>query len=164
VWCANTAAERRDAIKAWKRSFSFDDRQCAEFAEDTANLILEWSGCVFVGRVAVTVPPRGASLFGDSAGWPYAAELLARAVADRLGFPFVPGPLRTDTKRHHGPWWSLKQAPYVFDVPDQKPCMILVVDDLITSGTTMKLALRAIRGAGVPAFGFAYNGHGEGGG
>jgi pyrimidine operon attenuation protein/uracil phosphoribosyltransferase len=36
--------------------------------------------------------------------------------------------------------------------------MIIVVDDLATTGRTMRLALEAIRGAGVPAFGFAFSG------
>jgi orotate phosphoribosyltransferase len=36
--------------------------------------------------------------------------------------------------------------------------MILVLDDLATSGVTMRRSLEAIRNAGVAAFGFAYNG------
>jgi orotate phosphoribosyltransferase len=36
--------------------------------------------------------------------------------------------------------------------------MVLVVDDLVTSGTTMRRSLEAIRAAGSAAFGFAYSG------
>ena len=162
VWCANTSVEKRDLVKAWKRSFPYDVAILARFADDVASLIRAWSGNVFAGRVVVTVPPRGASLFGESAEWPYAAEILAERVAGHLGFPFVPTLRRTDTKRLHGPWHSLKHSAYLADVPDPKPCMVLVVDDLITSGATMKLSLAAIRKAGIPAFGFSFSGHGRG--
>jgi adenine/guanine phosphoribosyltransferase-like PRPP-binding protein len=36
--------------------------------------------------------------------------------------------------------------------------MVLVVDDLITSGRTMRLAVEAIRTAGAAVFGFAFSG------
>jgi orotate phosphoribosyltransferase len=36
--------------------------------------------------------------------------------------------------------------------------MVWIVDDPITSGRTMRLAVEAIRGAGVAAFGFGFSG------
>ena len=36
--------------------------------------------------------------------------------------------------------------------------LTIVVDDLVTSGATMRLSLEALRAAGVMAFGFAYSG------
>jgi orotate phosphoribosyltransferase len=36
--------------------------------------------------------------------------------------------------------------------------MVLVVDDLITTGRTMRLSIEAIRAAGVAAFGFEFSG------
>jgi adenine/guanine phosphoribosyltransferase-like PRPP-binding protein len=36
--------------------------------------------------------------------------------------------------------------------------MVLVVDDLATTGRTLRLSLAAIRSAGIPAFGFAFSG------
>ena len=119
---------------------------------------------VFPADVLVTVPPRGASAFGESTTWPYAAGLLAEAVAGRLGFPYALTLKRTDgpAKRYHGPAYSLQQSAYMVDLPDPRPGIVLIVDDLITSGATMRLSLEAIRGAGVPAFGFSFSGHGRG--
>ena len=65
---------------------------------------------------------------------------------------------RADVKRWHGPHSSLRQAPFACSLPDPAPTMVLVVDDLITSGRTMRLAVEAIRAAGVAAFGFAFSG------
>jgi adenine/guanine phosphoribosyltransferase-like PRPP-binding protein len=36
--------------------------------------------------------------------------------------------------------------------------MVLIIDDLVTSGRTMRLSVNAIQAAGVAAFGFAYSG------
>jgi orotate phosphoribosyltransferase len=36
--------------------------------------------------------------------------------------------------------------------------MVLIVDDLITTGRTMRLSVEAIRAAGVAGFGFAFSG------
>jgi predicted amidophosphoribosyltransferase len=60
-------------------------------------------------------------------------------------------------KRWHGRHFALKQEP--FAVVSKPPSVALVVDDMMTSGTTMRLALEALRTAGSPAFGFAYVGN-----
>jgi predicted amidophosphoribosyltransferase len=100
---------------------------------------------------AVTVPPQGASFPGHY----YAADL-AQAVAGTLAVPFIESLQRTDTKAYHHPRESMRQAPYrSIRTP---PPVVIVVDDLITSGTTMRLALEALRNAGVTAFGFAFAG------
>jgi predicted amidophosphoribosyltransferase len=75
-----------------------------------------------------------------------------------LGLPFAEVLARTEPKRWHGPHASLRQAPYACALPDPAPPMILVVDDLCTSGRTMRNCIEAIRQAGAPAFGFAYSG------
>jgi predicted amidophosphoribosyltransferase len=36
--------------------------------------------------------------------------------------------------------------------------MVLIVDDLVTTGATMRRSLEAIRAAGVAAFGFGFSG------
>jgi predicted amidophosphoribosyltransferase len=36
--------------------------------------------------------------------------------------------------------------------------MVVIVDDLVTTGATMRRSLAAIRAAGVAAFGFGYSG------
>ena len=36
--------------------------------------------------------------------------------------------------------------------------MVVIVDDLVTSGRTMRLSVEAVRAAGVAAFGFAVSG------
>jgi adenine/guanine phosphoribosyltransferase-like PRPP-binding protein len=36
--------------------------------------------------------------------------------------------------------------------------MVVIVDDLVTSGRTMRLSIEAIRAAGTAAFGFGFSG------
>ncbi len=113
-----------------------------------------WDGGVRPPGTVVTTPPQGASAPG-----PYAAEALGAAAADALGLPFAPMLRRTDCKLYHSPWDSRRQAPYVVEVPDPRPGLVLVIDDLLTSGTTMRLSLEALRAAGIPSHGFIYSGH-----
>jgi hypothetical protein len=135
----------------WKSVAPFDPGEHARFAREIVALIGAWSGGVYDPRTWITCPPQGASAPG-----PYAAEALARAVADVLGFPYLDTLARTGQKRYHHPMESRRQPPYICVLPRKPPGMILVVDDLVTSGTTMRLSLTAIRSAGVPAFGFSY--------
>ena len=148
--------EMRERIRRWKATAAFDLGELDVFACALAELVKAWSP-VIPARTVATCPPQGASVPG-----PYAAEALARSVADRLEVPFVVMLERTDTKKYHGPMFALRQKPFRCDVPSPAPEIVLVVDDFITSGSTMRLSLAAIRGAGVPSFGFAYSGHGRG--
>jgi adenine/guanine phosphoribosyltransferase-like PRPP-binding protein len=57
-------------------------------------------------------------------------------------------------------------APLVFVLGKHRPAppiagttLVLVIDDVIASGTTMRLARDAVRATGVMAFRFAYSGH-----
>jgi hypothetical protein len=152
VWAVTRSRTDRAAIVAWKSAHPFDPGMLAGYAAGLAGLIRAWSP-ILPPSAAVTTPPQGAS-----AGRPYAAEALGRAVAGALGLSYVAMLRRTDGKLYHGPWDSRRQAPYVCEVPDPPPPLCLVVDDLATSGTTLRLALEAVRGAGVMAFGFAYSG------
>jgi hypothetical protein len=153
VWCVNRSASDRTAIEVWKSAHPFDRGELERFASAVVGLIRAWSPVLPAGTV-LTVPPQGASAPG-----PYAAEALGRRVAEALGLPFVPGMLRrTDRKRWHGPWHSRTQSDYRCDPPAPGTPMILVADDLATSGTTMRLSLKAIRATGTAAFGFAYSG------
>jgi Phosphoribosyl transferase domain len=152
VWTAGRSRQSRCAIKSWKRSAPFDPVGLDVFARATVDVILAWSPVLPSGTV-VTVPPQGASAPG-----PYAAEALGEFVAASLGLPFVRMLARTEPKRWHGPHSSLRQPAYVFAMPESAPTIVLVVDDLITTGRTMRLSLEAIRGGGVAAFGFGFSG------
>jgi pyrimidine operon attenuation protein/uracil phosphoribosyltransferase len=139
----------RAKIIGWKLSTLEDEGQTATYADELAALIekaipVRPSGCV------LTIPPQGAS-------WPgtYYARLLGRHVANRLRMPLLEIIARTDEKHHHGRRASLGQEAYVSTMA--VPAAI-VIDDLITSGRTMKLALDALRAAEVPCWGFALNG------
>jgi predicted amidophosphoribosyltransferase len=79
-------------------------------------------------------------------------------VAEALGLPLAEVLTRTDVKRWHGPHHSLRQAPFVAALPEPLPTMVLIVDDLVTTGATMRRSLEAIRATGVAAFGFAFSG------
>jgi predicted amidophosphoribosyltransferase len=79
-------------------------------------------------------------------------------VAEALGLPFAEVLTRTDVKRWHGVQPSLRQAPYLAALPEPAPPMVLIVDDLCTTGATMRRSLVAIRNAGTTGFGFAFSG------
>jgi len=44
-------------------------------------------------------------------------------------------------------------------MPTPRPAIVIVLDDLISSGRTMQLSLEAIRQAGIMALGMAFSGH-----
>ncbi len=152
VWCAGRSQKDRLAIKAWKRSAPFDGGELEAFSLAVADLVRAWSPVLPSGTL-VTVPPQGASAPG-----PYAALALGRVVAEALGLPLAEVLTRTDVKRWHGPHASLRQTPFACTLPEPAPILVLVVDDLVTSGATMRRSLEAIRAAGVAAFGFGYSG------
>jgi hypothetical protein len=152
VWTAGRSHQARVAIKAWKRTAPFDPAALETFATALVGLIRTWSPVLPPGTV-VTVPPQGASAPG-----PYAARSLGQAVAAALGLPLVELLSRTEPKRWHGPHHALRQAPFVCRLPDPAPTMIVIVDDLVTTGATMRRSLEAIRSAGVAAFAFGFSG------
>jgi hypothetical protein len=152
VWAANRSWQARTAVKRWKCTHPLDPDALAEFAGAVVGLIRAWSSVLPSGTV-ITTPPQGASAPG-----PYAANALGQAVAGALGRPFVAILERTELKRWHGPQQSLRQAPFACTLPAPAPMLVLVVDDLITSGRTMRLSIEAIQAAGVAAFGFGFSG------
>jgi len=44
-------------------------------------------------------------------------------------------------------------------MPTPRPAIVIVLDDLISSGRTMQLSLEAILQAGIMALGMAFSGH-----
>lgn len=147
VYSVHSGARARTRVFAWKEEQ--DQETANQFAGELVELIREAVPVPPPGTV-ITTPPQGASWPG-----PYAARALAAAVADLLGLPHVEMLERTDTKPHHHPMAAIRQAE--FTVARAAPAAI-VVDDAITSGTTMRLALDALRAAGVTAWGFTYAG------
>ena len=151
-WAATRSRSARAAIRRWKHAPPFDPGELATFAAALAALVRQWSAVLPPGTL-VTIPPQGASAPG-----PYAAEALGSAVAGILGLPFAELLARHEAKRWHGPHESLRQAPFVATLPDPAPTLIMVLDDLVTSGRTMRLLIQAINTAGVAAFGFGFSG------
>jgi hypothetical protein len=154
VLCVTTSKDARGLMIGWKLAMREDTSCTARYADALCILIREWAPVLPAGSV-VTCPPQGAS-----AGGPYFAHALAAAVAARLGVPFQTLLSRTDVKTYHHPHAALQQTPFVATFPPGPlPAAVVIVDDLITSGFTMRLSLAAIRAAGVPAFGFAFAGY-----
>ncbi|MGP0069673.1 MAG: hypothetical protein ACLQGP_39485 [Isosphaeraceae bacterium] len=147
----------RQAITTWKRQRPLRPEGAEPFADRLVELVRLWAPVMPPG-VVITTPPQGASAPEGPAC--DAAAILARLTADRLGVPFVSMLERTDQKRWHGRHYATKQAPFTATAEKalSRPAIVFVVDDLATSGTTLKLSLEAIRGVGIPAFGFAFSG------
>ncbi len=145
----------RESIIQWKTTpagSNFDAAPLARFADVLAGVLEAMTGRLWTPRTIVTTPPQGASSPG-----PYAAEAIAREVARRLGLEFIAALARTDVKTTHGPWSSRAQRPYVVRDLAERPGLAVVVDDLITSRTTMRLAIEALRAAGIPCIAVAYS-------
>jgi hypoxanthine phosphoribosyltransferase len=83
---------------------------------------------------------------------------LGERVAEALALDFAEVLTRLEPKHWHGVIHALKQEPFVYNCTGPTPPMVLIVDDLATTGRTMRLSLEAVRAAGVMAFGFAYSG------
>jgi hypothetical protein len=153
VMAVHADPQTRKAVIAWKMASAPDPGGLTVYAEQLAQLVTQWAPALPAGCV-VTCPPQGAS-----AGGFYYAEALAASVAKRLGVPMVRLLSRTDTKTHHHPMAALAQTPFtVHPSAGATPAAVVVIDDLITSGQTMKLSLAAIRQAGIAAWDFAYAG------
>ena len=111
-------------------------------------VIRAWSP-VIPSDWTVTAPPQGASEGGI-----YPAGMLAREVATRLDLDFQTTLQRAKAKRWHHPAESLRQEPYT--VTTAPPAVVIIVDDFISSGTTMRLSRQALAAAGVVSFAFAW--------
>ena len=72
----------------------------------------------------------------------------------RLDLDYMTLLARTDQKRYHGHHYSIAQTP--FTLLARPMTCVLVIDDLIVTGTTMRLSLSALSAGGIPAWGFAF--------
>ncbi len=155
VWACSRARADRSALMAWKSAAPYDPGQAVAFGQALAALIRRWSP-VLPRDAIVTTPPPGASA---ARGLPYAAALIGEAAAAALGLRYATALARIGEKTRHGPWAAREQAAFeVLALPDPRPSLVLVLDDAATSGRTMRLALEALRGAGLMAFGFVFTG------
>jgi hypothetical protein len=153
VWAAVYLRDpQADARYAAFRQWKADPMGEKDFLDTAAGalvaLIRAWSPLLPSDWI-VTAPPAGATQ-----GSTYPAGILAREVAGRLDIDFLTCLKRSDAKRHHHPVESRKQTAYTVAVAP--PAVALVVDDFVSSGTTLRLAREALAAAGAPSFGFAW--------
>lgn len=154
AFCATRDQVDRRTVQQWKSAPRPDPGWTGHFARGLADLVRATWPVLPPGTI-VTTPPAGTSAYLER---PNAARALADEVARILDVPRLETLHRTDTKRYRGPEYSRHQAPYRIREIDPKPSLAIVCDDLITTGTTMRLALEALRSAGVNALGIAYAG------
>ncbi len=155
VWACclqpNMTPKAWEAFKSWKEEPSLYPDVTAHFADELARLIRECLP-VLPHSWLLTVPPQGKSA---AEGREYPAGFLGRAVSERLDIEFVTVFAPQVGKRYHGRFESLRrEEPFeLIFVPDTPT---IVIDDLVTSGRTMKTALETLAQANVASFGFAY--------
>ena len=87
----------------------------------------------------------------------FLAGAIGRAVAEQLRVPYREHLRRADVKRRHTLYLSVRQEPFNTIVTPADVPAAIVVDDLISTGATMRLSLSALRGAGIACWGFALN-------
>lgn len=155
VWACclqpNMTQRAWELFKAWKDEPSLHPDVTAHLADELVRLIRECLP-VIPADWLITVPPQGKSA---AAGGEYAAGFLGRAVSERLNREFVTCFAAQTSKKYHGRFESIRrQEPFVLAYIPDVP--VILVDDLITSGRTMKTALDTLSQAGVVNFGFAY--------
>jgi predicted amidophosphoribosyltransferase len=151
VFAAHRSEDDRQTVLRWKAAPREHRRKTRRLARELTALIRGWSPAL-PPDCLVTCPPQGAS----APGFYFAAALAAR-VANMLKVPFALSLARQAPKRYHHPKQAISQKPFTVSLKPL-PKFVIVVDDLITSGATMRLSLAAIRAAGSMAFGFAYAG------
>lgn len=141
------AAPYRGAARAILIAFKF--RGASFLAPHLARIMVERLGGGDAGYLEVVPVPatRGARLRAD-----HAADLLARAVAERLGAPFARGRLRKvrRTERQSTLPGDRRRANVrgAFEAGARAPERVLVVDDVATSGSTARECAAALRRAG----------------
>jgi len=143
-----------DEFYRWKGNPLLYPHVTDTLSSEIVALILAWSPVLLPDWV-ITTPPQGASIEHTQDGM-YPAGILAQSCAVALGLDNVTTLKRTKSKTRHHPMASLEQVPYLVSL--RPPSVALVVDDMITSGTTLRFSLSALRSVDVPAFGFAWVG------
>jgi hypothetical protein len=138
----------RRRILEWKAT-EHNSAFTEQFAAEIVSLIRQWSPTL-PSDALITTPPQGASAPGF-----YFAGALAAEVARQMDRQYAVTLARQDAKRFHHPRQSLMQLPFAVQ-RSPLPQIILIVDDLITSGTTLRLSIDALRAAGTMPFGFAF--------
>lgn len=131
---------------AWKAAPSEHRDLTAEMARDLVALVDRWSNG-WRGFV-LTVPPQGASR-----GKEYPAGVLGKAVAVELGVDFVTlfAPDTTKAKYHH-PQRSLEAGLEPATLAMEVPGPVVIVDDCLTSGCTLRRAMLGLAGRACWAF------------
>lgn len=136
----------------WKRDPLANPEITERYSTALIELLRVWFPVVRPSWCVVT-PPQGASTVKTRGGI-YPAHLLARRVADALGLTVIAALGRTRRKTIHSPYAAMNQDKFIVH---QRPAdLTLVIDDMVTSGSTMALALQALHAAGVPALAFSY--------
>lgn len=160
AWSATLRVFDRRRIAQWKSDYPRDPAELDHFAGAIA-LVIRARLPNIPPAAVVTFPPAGASaaleLDQEEPPAHYAALELARAVARLVELPCVDLLRRTDTKDwQHGPQAAIRQRP--FSLKAAPPPVVILVDDVLTTGTTLRLARAALEQAGATVYAFTYFG------
>lgn len=144
VWCVGS---RQAELKALIDSYKFDAMRSA--SRPLAELVLAVLPVLPEGTVVTVVPTTAAH--NRERGFDH-MERIGREVARLRGLPFSPllhrktgGTQHFKTKRER-----LKAARGAFEViPGEMPEHVLVIDDILTTGATMRAVLEKLKAAGV---------------
>lgn len=140
-----------DKFQIWKDAPSAHPDVTEHFASQLVELIRSVFP-VIPGDWLITTPPPGKSAY---TGREYPAGFLAKAIANKLDREFLTVFEPQAHKKYRGRFESLKRQE-TFELLCTPPAPVIVVDDLVTSGHTLKICLCTLERAGVLGFAFSW--------
>ena len=150
------AKRRRDidlvGFYQWKLDPLNDRKWVVAITGDLVDLIRTWQPVILPDWV-ITTPPQGASLFKSKDGI-YPAGIIGKSISCELGIDYLTVFERRETKKWHSPYHTARASP--FKVLIKPPSVLLIVDDMITSGNTMMNCLGICAEQGITCWGFAW--------
>ena len=149
---------RRDIDPAQFYGWKADPESVGKVADMIANeligLIRSWQP-VLLNDWVITTPPQGASLFKTRDGV-YPAGVVGKLVSCGLGLDYLTIFERQEVKRWHSTHQTFLASPFQLRI--KPPSVLLIVDDMITSGNTIRNCLDVCWEHNIPAWGFAWVG------
>ena len=133
-------------LKAWKKNPEIYPSVTTRMAVDISTL-LRWvlwiDSPVNYHHLVISTPPQGVSK-----GKPYPAGFLGKEVSNILSFDYTVIFDTQDNRKYHGRMESLRKSPKEYIAIVQPDCPCILIDDLCTTGETLRKSRDALLSVG----------------